>query len=897
MFWAAIVAAAVVMSAATLAVPASSSAAIDDLPGTWVSQPTVVTNGRVNAMVRHPAGDIIIAGLFNQVCEPDTGRCITVGNIAVLSAPNRLARSIGDTFVRPPSTDGEVYALAVTGSDRRNAVVWVGGRFVNVDSHLRKGLFGFSLQSMAVVSFDPFANAKRQSNGMPVVNALAVGQEQRTGNLVRQELYVGGDFSVYFKPACVKDAFEAQKNLANITVGAYGDGRLVGTYNHRWMATASKPVTALAAVPAGRWGPGLLVATRDGVRYGRAAVNGAGHGPVALVTGPTGVPHSWRPRIEVDRTATGAQYIALDELAARKGLAAYVAGRFIATRTWQRSVLGRLDSAGELSPGFHVPSTGGSLPGAVALAGQVETQPEDRRARWLLRGVGTRVEVRNAATGEVKSTFGVRLAGLGTIRSILAAPGFGVMVAGEFGTEQGDVANLALFKWPAGQEDRQVKRATAGSDKRGTGARARSAGVTSAAPKMVVGKRVRAITEYPGGVAIGGDLEKVCTPPTGGDAQGRVSCDQVGDVVALSDDGKVLKWNARVRPQGTVAALEWVNATRTLLVGGAFQTVGDGKERGGLAELAIPFGEMTGEPAVTAMKWLDRGTDARETNFSRRPIPGRQAVLDIDYDDVTQDTTVVGNFATNPLYDGSRKCANGTRRVAQFTDAMQPSPDFDLKLGDEETVSEVWAIASFMYLLPQHALRGYVIGGTFQGVEVGGSTFPYARLLVAGANGTPFAANLTDGRIGAIHQLSEVRDAQGRTVTVAGIADDPDDDSVPKRRVVILMHAASAGGSPQISVREVPLFEFRRLTAIAGAPDGSFYIAGTPLLSSGPQIVRVSTDATASVDVLAEGSSGEITRLLLSRDGRYLYAGGTFKGLRIDRTTTRDLFAPIKLRP
>jgi hypothetical protein len=83
-------------------------------------------------------------------------------------------------------------------------------------------------------------------------------------------------------------------------------------------------------------------------------------------------------------------------------------------------------------------------------------------------------------------------------------------------------------------------------------------------------------------------------------------------------------------------------------------------------------------------------------------------------------------------------------------------------------------------------------------------------------------------------------------------------------------------------------------TAIAGAPDGTVYLARPD--SAGQPTISQHTSSGDLIRVIAQGDAGEVRRLLLSRDGRILYVGGTFRRLRVPgRQTINDLFTAIRL--
>jgi hypothetical protein len=879
----------VAMVTAALLAPAPGSAAIDDLPPRWTPLPRVITNGEVNAIARHPGtGLIVIGGAFDLVCQPD-GECRRVNNLAILSAPDRLADP--PWLAGPPRVGGEVYALAITGSPDWQLGsggpaprVWVGGRFDHVNGQQRSSVFGFDLLTRELVDVDPLAGATSSTPGgsaPPVVKALAVGPERKLANhATEQQLYIGGSFRAGQR-FCGDDFF-AQENLANFTI--YSSPEMVrGKYNDRWTARPRSPVTSLAVVPPGPW-QGLLVATAHGVEYGSWASGSSNkphsRGPVALLTGTTGAPHSWQPKISADLTrgSAGVGHLVVDEDLASSALdfGVHVSGHFRSTSDQEgppgpdgRRIFGRLEFDGSLDRLFDQPAgDGGVVPGALALAGQVRGNDGTTLKRWLVRATNHGLVVVDALSGRQASTIEMQGLGQEAIRSVLAVPGFGIMVAGKFD------GNVAFFAWPAGRGDQRVRRRTWSSvRKRRARARSRFAGTNRKAPMRVFGRRVDAIEPYPGGVAIGGDIDRVC--PAGQPITAR-NCEAVGGIVGLEPNADSVQWKARVQPK-RLSVLRWIAHTRTLLVGGAFNQI-ETEFRRDLAELEIPHGSSVGPVTVTPMDWL-----GRQVHFRRlAPWPDPEGVSDIDYDVRTWQTTVVGNFATGPYVDRNVICAHPAMRIMRLTPDMRPDSELQLQLGDEWSASTVSSVASFS----RFGRAGYVLGGNFGLFRVGPYFGPVGNLLVVDWAGSPLKSYPFDF----VDQIDEVHTGDGQTTAMRALARHTSGGQL----ATTLLNGRLAQLGVDFSA--LPWFGIMRPTAIEGAPNGSYFLAG-PDDAGRPTIVRL-TSGGSYLETVAMGTRGEITRLVLSPDGRYLYVAGTFERLgRLDSPISRDLFTAIPLRP
>jgi hypothetical protein len=443
--------------------------------------------------------------------------------------------------------NGDVYALAITGSlewqpgsPGTPPVVWVGGRFDEVSRGAHNGLFGFDLSTGRIVDARPLAHARSAVRGrgeLLIVNALAVGPERLTADRKKEQtLYIGGSFKV--TPRVCGDSLFEQENLASFTVRTDQD-QVDGTYNHRWAARPRSPVTSLAVVPSGPW-EGLLVAAANGVDYGFQAMNRFGRGPVALLTGTTGAPHSWQPKIAPRSTSAlaGVGHMVFDEVLAETrfgGFALDISGHFAVSAGQNnppvpngRLMFSRLDIGGDVSRFFGEPGGGSVVPGALALAGRVRFQDGSAQRRWLIRATNRGLDVMDAVTGERSST--IRLSNLGqeAVRSVLAVPGFGVMVAGKFAD------NMRLFRWPSGNGGQRVRPSPSSRVRKGRSwARGRSTGHNRKAPVQVFGRRVEAIEPYPGGVAIGGSIDRLCPA---GHPETSQACSAVGGIVGLEPD-------------------------------------------------------------------------------------------------------------------------------------------------------------------------------------------------------------------------------------------------------------------------------------------------------------------------------------------------------------------------
>jgi hypothetical protein len=330
--------------------------------------------------------------------------------------------------------------------------------------------------------------------------------------------------------------------------------------------------------------------------------------------------------------------------------------------------------------------------------------------------------------------------------------------------------------------------------------------------------------------------------------------------------------------------LAWIGRTRTLLVGGRFNTVGSDNRRD-LAELEIPHGSAFGPATPTPMNWLGRVSQFRRVS----PWPGLEGVADIDYDARDETTTVAGNFATEGYAEKGKTCAVPARRIFRLTPDMRPDPKFRLQLGDTQAQSVASSVASFV----NWGKKGYVIGGNFGAIEAPDYGGPVGDLLVVNKNGSPQSWSEVTG----VDQIDEVHEEGGQSTSLRALVD----LGAGEASVRALLGGKVDPGQLGVDFFALPHFGIARPTAVEGTPDGSYYVAGSDSLG-GPRVVRMAADGTY-LGTIAMGVHGEITRLVLSSDGSYLYAGGTFKGLKaidsegdIDWESARDLFTAIPVQ-
>jgi hypothetical protein len=921
-----------------LLVPASALGAIDDLPAQWKSARVVTTNGPVYAIAYYPApgGDeknsrIIIGGSFTRVCEPpqigSLGHCEDVGNIAVLSRPDQIAPE------RMIAVDGEVHALAITGSTRwrepedgaSRPLVWVGGEFGKANGDTgevrRNGLVAFALKSRSISKLDPLQRAiTPPGNSSLNVWTLAAGPESRTPDGSEQDLYIGGRFKVP-PPVCGDPNFH-QENLAHFKLHTDRSGKVSGTYNARWAARSPEVVTTLAPVPAGPH-TGLLVATSQGVYYGEDAAGSAG---LTLLAGTTAVPQHWQARVaRSPRTRRlGFGSVQVDEtLAMSTGrLSMHVAGTFAVPGlpSDRQAAFGRFDESGKPDSRFHEPT---DAVAPIALAGTVETG-RGAQARWIFRATGSgrvdQLSVVDAVTGEQEGTLPIPdVAGIAPIRSIVAVPGFGVMVGGQFADGASGRTGLRVFEWPRGSARRRNsngkrsgKRSAHTGGRRPAG-RSRSAGGVEKRPKLLIGAAVNAIAEYPGGVAIAGGIDRVCSPRRSSTEPVRPGdCRPGADVLGLSRDGVSVRWMEEMdAPPQTLA---WSSETETLWAGGTFTKVSANFGRAGsmsrrnLVEFSIPYGDRIGQSVATPMNWLGRKWPALG---HRESLPGEEGVFSLFYDNRDATMMVGGNFATTSFGPAGR-CAAATRRIMRLTPDVRPDPNFTLKVGTQDKRSGVAAIAPFTRAGRPAPAAGYVIGGDFEAFDSFHARGAAQALLVVDDSGAPLAqAPDRTAEVGVINQLDEVHGRDGSTLAVRAIRDFEDESVPPPNNIVHALLDARpftqaktnvpGQSSNTDKVAGLDFFEgplstkpWKDVTAVEGGPNGVVYIARNNTQGR-PTIARYDLYGQRW-ETIATGDRGEVSTLLLSRDGRYLYAAGDFIGLSEPTAPTdSDLFAVIEL--
>jgi hypothetical protein len=939
----------VTMAAALLA-PTPSTAAFDDLPYFWSDKPAVTTNGPINAMVRHQGtGRIILGGRFTEVCEP-TGKCQQVSNLAVLESPATIAPE------PPIKLKGEVRALAITGPENwsQNArgprpLVWIGGAF---DSALdakdedtrrrRQGLAAFELMRSKVAKHNPFERAQPPMvPGQPraEVFALAAGPQTAVDRGMRQELYIGGSFRVP-TPQCGHPGW-GQDNLASVTLRSGPGETVLAEYNDRFASRAAD-VRWLAPVLAGPW-TGVFV--NSGAVYS-ASEGGYIYPTPSLLTGSTGVPTEWNERLDPLPPARRPkiQDMQVDQvLASTTGrLSLHLSGVFNspgANQAQRQLSFARLDENGQPDNNFY--AIAGTERAPMALAGQV-TVGSARQARWVVRATnsGTQLTIVDAVTGQPASTINVPLPGgnaptPGTdpIRSILAVPGWGIMVAGLAQVpNHPSTGNVRFFGWPPGRITRRTVRKRTARNSRQTTVQPRQSGTSPRRPMWIDSPLITDVVEYPGGVAIGGLIQKICDPRRAGDRSPR-NCQPVGDghIIGLSLDGSRVQWMADVKrprfkiktPDGKstfapppVMALEWNADTETLWVGGFFQRI-EYRARHNLAELEIPHGGRRGlRPRATPMNWLGlRG--GRNTQLPSRlgPLPEVEGVFDIEYDDITGGIMVGGNFelgspnGTNGL-NGS-PCLKSARRILRLQSASHLDPGFRLHIGNREEASSVSAIASFTVRRRPVPVTGYVIGGAFDSFEWNVQPQPdggqAGGLLVVDTDGRRVSQRPqhTGVELGNVRQIDEVRDADtnGSTRAVRAIGDFKDEFAIPfgvkgnilDGRRIDQSKAPKPERPAGLDFLTGPLTKLPvKATAIEGGPAQSVYIA-TRGSDGRPWIGRYSENGEL-LETVAKGDEGTISRLLLSSDGKYLYATGDFTGLWVsDTDTVHASFAVIPL--
>jgi len=124
-------------------------------------KPIDISGSYVNVAVPDGSGGWYIGGMFNNIYNQPRN------NIARINSDGSLSEWA-------PSVNGEVYAIAVSGS-----TVYIGGTFTTVNSSLRSYIAAIDANTGAVTDWDPYANG--------FVRAIAVD-----GSTV----YAGGDFGV-----------------------------------------------------------------------------------------------------------------------------------------------------------------------------------------------------------------------------------------------------------------------------------------------------------------------------------------------------------------------------------------------------------------------------------------------------------------------------------------------------------------------------------------------------------------------------------------------------------------------------------------------------------------------------------------------------------------------------
>jgi hypothetical protein len=354
----------------------------------------------------------------------------------------------------------------------------------------------------------------------------------------------------------------------------------------------------------------------------------------------------------------------------------------------------------------------------------------------------------------------------------------------------------------------------------------------------------------------------------------------VGGLAGLRDDGSALRWKESVSPK-QVCDRAWVGHTRTLLVGGAFTRVGS-ENRRDLVELEIPHGSTAGPVTVTPLDWLGRQGTFRRVS----PWPGIEGVTDIDYDSRTETTAVAGNFATGEYVVKGQNCAEPAMRIMRLGRDLRPDRGFELQLGNDREPSVVSSVASFAESGASAAKRGYLLGFNYTAFREG-QVHAVGDLLLVDTKGKSHAS----ARFAGVDQIDEVHRESGQTTALRALVQDTSGGS----RVSKLLTGKLAAGGYAFDLEWLSNAGITRPTAVEGAPDGSYYVAGED--DDGLQTIVHASAGGDSINLIASGGSGEITRLVLSGDGRYLYAAGSFRGL-IDYGSgiARDLFTAIPLQ-